>query len=578
MQLHKIALIAEPVRKKHDFWITILSLAVVAGVASAVIYFNWATAKSVNSALAGFFPLWDASAYYQCSNALIDVGQFHGGLCGRRPIYPSLLASLMMVGGRNLHAVLLLQGLLLSALMVVLAREFARMAGPLGAVVAIVLLGAFASRYAFGNVMTENAGLGLGCIALVLLLRGAETSASRVFYCGIAVLSIAINARAGAFFVLPAAVAWACYDARRRGLGIFKAAFFASCAASAGFLFLFALLAMNGDSPREAHSNLSWYLYGFAVGGKGWAQAQIDHPNLSPTELYRVILQLVVEQPSLMFGALARNLLDVLKNGVGLYGGYLRGLEIPFWSLWLVGLAGIGARFRDPRCALIGFLEAGNIISGPFISQTDGARVYAATLPIDVAVVVIGLRFVFDLAFQRMRPSRPALTTTPRPIPRMAITLAAVLIAAIIAPYTPLRSAAALARLDGPRCADGDRTLITQLGRESVALVVVENDAARATPPRAPLKVLLAWRAHEPAIVDSLTQARPPYSFMLAYQRAIFDKDFGRVFPMTWPGDLSAFYGQVVQICFRDADRVRNDLLWGTSYTPRSISPIAKPR
>ncbi len=572
MRLDKLASIYAP-RENDNIWIATLATFLVVCASWTVILFNWITAKSVNSALAGFFPLWDASAYYQCGNLLIDLGRFHGGLCDNRPIYPSLLASLMIVSGRNLHALLLLQGALVSVAMVMFARELARIAGSIGALVGIILLGAFASRYAFGNVMTENAGLALGCIAFMLLLRGAETSTPWVSYFGIAVLSIALNARAGAFFTLPAAVLWACYDAHRNGRGVFWAFLLASCMAGAGFFLTFALLSLNGVAPSGAHSNFSWYLYGFAVGGKGWAQALIDYPNLSPAELYKVSLKLIMEHPSLILGGLGRNLVEVLRNGVGLYGGYVRGFESVFWGLWLAGVIAIGVRFRGSRYALIGFLEVGNVVSGPFISQDNGARVYAATLPLDVAVVVAGLRLIFDLVLRRS--SRLGATMQTLSARRIHFLFAAALIAAVIVPFTPVRKVVSFAKLDGPRCADGDRTLITQLDPGSVAITVTDGVAA-IYPPRAPLSALLKWKENDRAIVDSLTQIKPPYSFILAYQRSAFGTEYGRIFPMTWSGDLSGFYGQVVQICFRDADKVRNDLLWGISYIPRSISLISK--
>ena len=59
-----------------------------------------------------------------------------------------------------------------------------------------------------GSLLSENLGLALGAAALALLWDGVQSGRRWLLALGLFTLALALNARAGAFFALPALVIW----------------------------------------------------------------------------------------------------------------------------------------------------------------------------------------------------------------------------------------------------------------------------------------------------------------------------------------------------------------------------------
>lgn len=168
----------------------------------------WTTGRSVSYAVAGWLPFSDASGYWACANALLDTGNL-AEWCQRRAAYPAFLAGINMLGGRQLFYVLLLQAVFIAGAIFVLVRRISAHIPGVAALASVGLLLAYAMNYAFATTMTENAGLIFGCLALALLIIAAEERSLPWVLAGSALLSVALNARAGALLVLPALVLWA---------------------------------------------------------------------------------------------------------------------------------------------------------------------------------------------------------------------------------------------------------------------------------------------------------------------------------------------------------------------------------
>jgi len=125
-------------------------------------------------------------------------------------------------------------------------------------------------RRFIGTTLTENLGLSLGAVGLAVLWRGSRERQHARVLIGIFLLSLALNARAGAFFVLPLLVLWGMWLFRGRsrlslrflveGIGVVLLAFAIN-------LLLLKVLAPEGST---AFSNFSYTFYGLVVGGKGW--------------------------------------------------------------------------------------------------------------------------------------------------------------------------------------------------------------------------------------------------------------------------------------------------------------------
>ena len=554
--------------------------AVVAGIiivaaGCAILYFDWSTARSVNTGFASLLPTWDSHRYLRCANYLLDRGGFGttdlSASCNWRPIYSSIFSTLTGLGDRDLHVSLMLQAILIGLGLAALFRELLRWLGLLAAVAAFIPLWLYATRYGIPNVMTENSGLMFGSVALALLIRGAETKKPWLTFVGMAVLTLALNARAGCYFVLPALILWAGLYNRIPRHNILVTFVVAGLSVAAGFAINFALIDLNGVPLTESNANFSTTLYGLAFGGKGWAQAGVDHPGASDAEIYRLAVEEIIRQPAVFIGVLFGALIDCLKSALGLFGGYIRHLEPLFWALWVAGFAAIAAGWRDARYALIGAISIGSLLSGPFIFQDAAPRVFAATVPADATQMGLGVAFLLALLWRRpvvlgQRPGR-----IDSAVPAFALALAALFIAITFAPYTPLRRLAALPDLTAPACAEGDRTIVTRLGRETGAFfVVTEGEETRVVPPQASKSVL-----SRSATLGNLANLPAPYAFLLTYQRSTASGDFGFQYLVISTQDLRPLYGKTVRICARPDRYLTKDYLWGDVYFARSVDEVS---
>lgn len=552
--------------------IAVVTIGLVA-VAFIFVYADWTSRRSLGLALGGILPIADAYSYYACANSLIDLGHFVPRLaawCSRRPIYASFLAPLIGIGGRNFHIALLAQAAVVSLALAALAREVLRLAGVAGATILLIILVAYASRNAYGLTMSENAGLAFGAVALALLLRGAETGRAVLIYSGIALMSVGLNARAGCFLILPMLVLWAAFDAHARGRNIPTTIVLAVAAMLSGFALEFALVAVNGVPLTEAQSNFAFTLYGLSLGGKGWMQAYTDHPELgalpdfkASAAIYRFAFENIARNPGLIMRALAVNFIQGYRQGLGLACDQL----YVAWSLWFVGFFAIAQRLRDSRYTLLGAMTIGGLLSAPIIVVDGGERAFAATISADAAQAAVGLALICRVLAVKL--GTPPLPQGNAKTPYGLVAFAVLLIVGTLIGYTPARLAFASPILEGAPCPSGERTLITRLGVDSLALVVTAGGDAKVIPPTVPLPILLRYNPVPWAKTDM--NQPTPFSLLLGYQQWRGSYDFAITYPILWRGDLSADYGKRVRVCYGPGNSWGNQI-WGRGYIANSVT------
>lgn len=557
----------------------------------AFMVWDWERGRTIAFSVAGILPISDAAGYYGCANGLIDLGHFaddYAGWCDHRPIYLGMLASLLVLGGRYLQIALLMQAALVAACVAVATREALRLAGVLGAAAAMAVLWAFAAKTCFLTTATESAGLALGALALAVLLRAAERSSRALALGGIALLSIALNARAGALLVLPLLVPWSGLLARQKGYGVWHTMSGALAAVAIGFMAEYLLVVISGSSAGAAHGSFAYTLYGLAVGGKTWVQLALDHPEIAglPTDaarsqaVYHAAFDAIRNHPFAIVGALVRNfgnnLVDTATFGIGTrFGQSARWAPLAVVAAvpWLAGVASVLVRLRDPRHMLLGAIVLGNLLSGAIIVQDGGVRVFAATIGGDALVAGLGIAAIL----RRLAGDRPqAGGMIAAAFPASALGLAALLLALVIAPFTPLRRAMAMAPLiessaAGLGCGAGESSLLVRLGRESVMLASIADGGVGLDPPRVPATLL--HRELDPAFWFAAPfQYPPPISYVLAYQRAAGAPDRGTARNLVWFGDLSPLAGRPVRLCATSAGALSVD---GLSYDiVTSVTPL----
>lgn len=371
----------------------------------------WASGVSEANIVGGLLPWMDASGFYRDAQRLLDGGLL-STFSARRPLFTGLLAFLLGLAQRNLQAGLAILVLINAVACYLLARQIQRTHGTLAGAATFILMFVFYRRF-IGTALTENLGVALGCLGFALLWRGGWKGKLWDTLLGLLLLTLALAARAGAFFVLPLlvlAIGWILRGAKRYSTRI---ALLALAAVGLGFL-LNMLLFLTLASPNSVpFSNFAYVAYDMAVGGKGWTQVRIDHPevnNLVEPEVTSKIMQLALEEirrnpANLVSGVLKayRVFLATNKNSIfGFFGGDKQSVALVGRILLLI-LSALGLGFslfkrKEPGYLLLVMGAGGILLSVPFVPpwEADSMRAYAATMPFLAALPAVGIYFILS--------------------------------------------------------------------------------------------------------------------------------------------------------------------------------------
>ena len=392
---------------RRDYLGLVTSLAITMILFALPLAALWQDSVVHYNAVGGLLPFSDASRYYYDARRLHDGHLF--GWSARRPLFPGLLATLLASSGGNLQFSLAVLTALNGTAVFVLAREVLRWRGPFAAtVVTAVCFLFYRVEGGTGTALTENLGFAMGVIAFAALLKGARIVRLWPAALGLAFLTVALMARAGAFFVLPAivlAVTWI-FRRDRHWLQV-ATALTAAVVCAAALSLGIGRLVNDANSGQTPMSNFSYTLYGLAVGGKGWGQVLVDHPGATEgAAIYALALEEIRRHP--------RGLLD---GALRMWRAYLWPNE-PFhvfafvsdgtssrrsWQLACLAFALIGfavmLRRRAHTDVVLAAAAAGHLTSIPLVPPIDaGLRVYAATMPAIAVLVAVGTEAVLRSA------------------------------------------------------------------------------------------------------------------------------------------------------------------------------------
>jgi hypothetical protein len=357
----------------------------------------------------GLLPLADGVNYYQDARRILEGGRF-GEISSGRPLFIAMFGALLGLTHQNLQLTLVILAAIAAASCFLLSREVQRTHGTAAGLTVLTVLYFFYRRFA-GVPWTENLGLGLGAVGFALLWRGVDKRRSRPFLFGILLLALAMNARAGAFLVLPALVFWGSWFFRGesrvslRFLGWGFGALFLS------FLLNYLTLLIVG-SPDVAFSNYAYVFYANVVGAKSWQQVRLDYPEvleLSGSDLSSRIYELAFERLRENPLILVRTSLEAIAVFLGptsegsfsfvidLSGAQSNRFTIYlFYLLSLVGLFRCFRQWRNRHSSLVLAVSLGVIVSLPMVPPWVGSagRIYAATVPISAILPALGLSFL----------------------------------------------------------------------------------------------------------------------------------------------------------------------------------------
>ena len=377
----------------------------------------WATPPDSGFLSGGLIPSSDADEWVAGGYRLLENNALSSG-DQRRPLNAALHALRIFVTGGNMQDSIMLAALVAAICTLIAAFEVGRTFGWIAASVFYFLSFSIIREY-LPLTMTEVHGYILGALALALLLRAASVKSLGCFFLGLALLTLALNARAGPYLILPAILIWGVVNLDSKRTVSIKALIFGSGALVLGFLVPKIFLELWGSGENIQNANFAPTLYSMSVGSGRWDQAALDFSieffeEMQPDGdtwgkntarfLYQLALHNIWEKP-LVF--------------LSYYVGQL--FYFPWVLVWVLGVQPalgfvaaiwVTVRWRErlPQFFIIAF--AGLFLSAPFILEV-GHRTFAAVFPLTASVSAVGAGFLIRLTdMLRKSSTRPRITTS----------------------------------------------------------------------------------------------------------------------------------------------------------------------
>jgi len=450
----------------------------------------WASGVFEADTVSGLLPWMDASGFYRDAQRLLEGGLL-SSFSARRPLFTGFLAFLLGLVQRNLQAGLAILVLINAVACYLLARQIQRTHGTLAGTATFILMFVFYRRF-IGTALTENLGVALGCLGFALLWHGGWKVKLWDMLSGLLLLTLALAARAGAFFVLPLlvlATGWILRGVKRYSPRIVLMAL-----AAVGLGFLLNMLAFSTlASPNSVpFSNFAYVAYDMAVGGNGWTQVRVDHPevnNLVEPEVSRKIMQLALEEikrnpANLVSGVLKayRVFLSPDKNGIfGFFGGDKQSVALVGRILLLILSAlGLGVSLvqrKEPGYLLLLMGAGGILLSVPCVPpwEADSMRAYAATMPFLAVLPVVGIYFILS----KIKPFGFLVASRAIPSPDGLVILGSFLVVVVVVGSLGTKILSRPAQFNLITCPAGSEPVYTRLSAGSFVYIVDDGTAVQ---------------------------------------------------------------------------------------------------
>lgn len=365
----------------------------------------WTSAISDLNIISGLLPFNDANGYFHGGRVVAD-GQLMFPFSAKRPLFPALMGVFLWLTRQNLKLTIGCLVMVGGLVTYFSSREIRKSAGTVAAAFFIIGLFVFARRF-IGSTMSEVIGLPLGTIGFVLLWSSAVRQRLADAAVGMLLVSLGLLSRAGPFFLLPILVIWAGWGLRGEKKYNWKAFIVTVIAAGLGFAFnslIYHFLAGSNSAPM---ANFSYTIYGLVVGGKGWKQYIVDHPDVltlvdpyQSQAIYRYAWEAFLANPFATMQGAFRYWGDFLSfEWYGAF-GYIEGASkleslIGRGVMALLSVGGFVYIIKEFRKPVISMLLAGMIgifLSVPFVPPLDAEiRTYAAAMPWFVSLGMLGL-------------------------------------------------------------------------------------------------------------------------------------------------------------------------------------------
>ncbi len=337
--------------------------------------------------LGGLLPNADPSVYLSLANQWSD-GMRVVTPQTTRQLFPCFLSTMLWLCDRNLKTIVSLFTLITGVVSFLAWRQVRVMFGWLGATLFLSLVFFFYRCEVVGLLRTEQLGLWFALIALALMLQGLREKREGLWCTGLFSLVMALNARAGAYFILPLLILYSGWIFPRGRWG-WRSMFAAGVTCFIAMLLNLACYWIFFAPPRPT-SNFWLCFYGMLKGGN-WVSAmnEIGPPyervNLIARDKGMTLLR---AEPWLVLKGFGKACVFVWKDNT-FYWQPPTSETFRSWMKWMTVLGALipwgWSVVQKRRAELEWFvllIVLGVVISLPFAPPWDGGhRVYAVAFP-----------------------------------------------------------------------------------------------------------------------------------------------------------------------------------------------------
>lgn len=360
--------------------------------------------QSYYSAFQGVFPWSDANGYFDGPKNFVRTGNLDIWN-SRRPFTSLYYSSLNLISFNNFYIALIIRNILfslaLSSCLILIYKKFGFLTLSLTSFLMFVYSAIF-----IPTTLSEIPGLTLGCLSFSICWYSIEKRNSALFLFGLFLYCLALNARSGAFFILPLLLIYYVFyfSKDKSKIKMILLALLGITTILSSFLMSLILVKYYGDQSAKGimQGNFSPTLYGLVSGGKGWNYAYIKFQNFKGNDsefysfLYNQSYIHFINYPKDFFIGLFYNFSDGFKRFL-LFTKYLPTyLNVIITSAFLLCIVTAFVKIRNYNKNIIDFISLGLIsyfISACFIAQDGGIRVFAVTIIFNFISISIALAY-----------------------------------------------------------------------------------------------------------------------------------------------------------------------------------------
>lgn len=563
-------------------WRMVMAFAAGAALFGLALGGLWASGQSEPYVVSGLIPYNDAATYSIDANRLLD-GVRLSAASARRPLPTGFLGAILGLTARNLQQASAVLVFLLAISSVYLALEVRRAYGATAGAITIWIVFLFARRFA-GTTMTEVLGLSIGALGLAFLLKGAFRKSLPNILAGLFLLTLALNIRAGAFFLLPVLILWTGWLFRNGKRIAWKPAGLALLVMTAGFLVNTLVFRLIGAPGSQLFSNFAESLYGLAAGGERWSFVYGQNPETllmsesgKAGRIYQLAFDLFRSNPmGLVNGMLYQWGLLFSESWFSVYsyvGGenalVNQGYHLTLYVLCSFALINAVRKWNSPVNSLLLFSIFGIFLSVPFVPPGDAhkMRAFAATIPILAFLPAAGAAWLVSLV-----PLKLLHENDDHPIRVTGLNGFSIILVAfmVIAPVIALKSA--VPPVNSPLICNQDEQPITMYYADGNAVRLIREEVLQLDwLPEfhyGRYKIFIHNLPNNEAI-DILSKVEPPATMLLGYDIPTGKK----IWLLAGTDQMPGTYG-VINVCGKYFESNDPDILRYGFYYPRQIQLV----